>query len=66
MWIGLLGFCLLVMVALDCLVIYLVAMRRAPLREVALGLLWCLWMTWRVYLLLRRRLSISGADKLFS
>ena len=64
-WIGLLGFSLLVMCAWDCVVIYLIAIRSAPLR----GLLWLffyLYLTWTVYRALRRRISISGSDSFFS
>jgi hypothetical protein len=64
-WIGLLAFSLLVMCALDCVVIYLIAIRSAPLR----GLLWLffyLYLTWTVYRALRRRIFISGSDSFFS
>jgi hypothetical protein len=62
-WIGLLGFCLFVCVSMDCLFLYLLAIRWAPPSEMLTLLAVCSSLTWTTWRLLRRRLSISGADE---
>ena len=64
-WIGLLGFCLFVCLVVDCLFLYLLAIRWAPPREMLTLLAVCTGLTWTTFQLLRRRLSISGADRFF-
>jgi membrane protein YdbS with pleckstrin-like domain len=57
-WIGLLGFCLLVFAVLLGVVIYL--MRFEPWWHLLAPLAWLLIMTLRTYEALQRRISISG------
>jgi hypothetical protein len=66
MWIGLLGFCLFVCVVLDCLFLYLLAIRWLPPRQMLTLLSVCAGLTGATFQLLRRRLSISGSDSFFS
>ena len=65
-WIGVLGFCLLLCVAMDGGVLYAMFVRWMPLRQTLTLLSVCSVLTWTTLQLLRRRLSISGADRFFS
>jgi hypothetical protein len=65
-WIGLLAFCLLVMCALDCCLVYSAFHWVPLLHRVPWGLLLCFYLTGTVYRALRRRISISGSDSFFS
>ena len=62
-WIGLLGFSLLVFVLLDGLLVYATAVGWIPREQMWKGLVVgssVTWITWRA---LQRRLSISGSDE---
>jgi hypothetical protein len=59
-WVGLLAFSLLVFAALDCVWIYLFAIRWMPRLSFVPVLLLFLYYTWQTYKALRRRISISN------
>lgn len=61
-WIGLLAFSLAVMLAIDCVLLYLLATGWKPDRTI-IGILLPLMLTWSIYRALRRRIAIMGADK---
>ena len=65
-WIGLLAFCLFVCAALDCLFLYLLAIRWLPPPQMLTLLSVCSVLTWTTFRLLRQRLSITGSDSFFN
>ena len=62
-WIVLLSFCLLVFLALDCFAVYIAVAERFTPWQVLVRVAWLGFLTWTIYRALRRRISITGADK---